>query len=70
MAPYYDTQGGKYNFAGYSSYFLHLRSALAVAVRRGITGAQGCYDYLHGEMLSAFANVYRVKGQARFSIDP
>jgi hypothetical protein len=70
MAPFYDTQGGKYTFAGYSSYFLHLRSALAVAVRRGIPGAQACYDYLHGEMLKTFFQQYKTIGQARFSVDP
>jgi len=59
-----------YPAAGYAGYFLHVRAALAVAVTRGIPGAQACYDYLHGELVTVMPQHYRVTGQARFSIDP
>jgi hypothetical protein len=70
MAQFYDTQGGQYTFAGYSSYFLHLRSALAIAVTQQIPGAQACYNYLQSELSTTLPQRYRVVGQARFSIDP
>src|SRR5205823_1531766 len=62
MAPFYDTQGGLYTFAGYSSYFLHLRSALAIAVRRQILGARASYNYLHSELSTTLPQQYRVGG--------
>ena len=52
-----------------ASYFLHLRAVLAVAMSRGIPGAQTCYDYIHGELTSEVMPRFRAKGQARFSID-
>ena len=52
------------------SYFLHLRSALAVAVTQGVPGAKDCYDYVHAQMASTIMPRYRGTGQARFSIDP
>ncbi len=52
------------------SYFLHLRSALAVAVERGVPGARACYDYLHGALAEAVMPRFKVSGQARFAIDP
>jgi len=70
MAQFYDTQGGKYSFVGWSSYYLHLRSALAIAVTQGIAGAQACYSFLQGELSTTLPQHYRVTGQARFSIDP
>jgi hypothetical protein len=59
-----------YPEAGYSSYFLHLRAALAVAVSRAIPGARACYDYLQGELSDVMPRHYRVPGQARFAVDP
>jgi hypothetical protein len=52
------------------SFFLHLRAVLAIAVTRGIPGAQASYDYIHGELTNEVMPRYAVKGQARFSIDP
>ncbi len=52
------------------SYFLHLRAALAVAVTRGIPGAQACYDYVQSELSNEVMPRFRAKGQARFAIDP
>ena len=51
------------------SYLLHLRSVLAVAVARGISGASACYDFVQTNLPQALT-VNRAKGQARFSIDP
>ena len=76
-----DTSGIKINDAGWDghtimqqqsgpSYFLHLRSALAVAVTRGIPGAQACYDYIQAELTNEVMPRFKVRGQARFSIDP
>ncbi len=52
------------------SFFLHLRAVLAVAVTRGIAGAQACYDYIQSELTNSVMPHYRKPGQARFSIDP
>ena len=52
------------------SYLLHLRAVLAVAVARGIPGAQECYDYVQTELTYEVIPRYRAKGQARFSIEP
>ncbi len=52
------------------SFFLHLRAVLAVAVTRGIAGAQACYDYIQTELTNSVMPHYRKPGQARFSIDP
>jgi len=55
---------------GYYQFFLYLRAALAIAVTRGIPGAQACYDYLHGQLTTAMPQHYKAPGQAKFSIDP
>ena len=52
------------------SYFLHLRAALAMAVRQRVPGARACYDYIQGELRSTTMPHYGRPGQARFSIDP
>ena len=76
-----DTSGVKINDAGWDghtimqsqsgpSFFLHLRAVLAVAAGRGIPGAQASYDYIHGELTNEVMPRFKVKGQARFSIDP
>ena len=52
------------------SYLLHLRAVLAVAVARGIEGAQACYNYIQSELTNSVMPHYNGRGQARFSIDP
>jgi hypothetical protein len=76
-----DTSGVKINDTGWdghtimqtqsgTSFYLHLRAALSLAVTRGIPGAQACYDYLQSELDSDVMPRFKAKGQARFSIDP
>ena len=75
-----DTSGLKINDAGWDghtimqqqsgpSYFLHLRAVLAIAVTRGIPGAQPCYDYIQTELTNEVMPRFKAKGQARFAID-
>ncbi len=52
-----------------SSYIQHTRSALAMAAKRGITGAQDCYDYIQANIPAVFAYERIETGQARFSVD-
>lgn len=52
-----------------ASFFLHMRSALAVAANAGIPQATGCYAWMHGELGSNLLPNRKLHGQARFSID-
>jgi hypothetical protein len=52
------------------SYLLHLRAALAMAVRHCIPGARACYEYIQHELRVTTMPHFRRTGQARFSIDP
>jgi hypothetical protein len=76
-----DTGGSKVNDSGWDghtimqsqsspSFFLHLRAALAIAVTRGIPGAQACYDYIQTELANDLMPRFKAKGQARFSLEP
>lgn len=53
----------------YTSFALHVRSALAQAARYKINGASACYDWVQRNMTTWLASLRHV-GQARFSLGP